>query len=83
MSEELPPYRERFWRFMRYATRRALAGGERLPAGVRTLAGAALIVGGCFGFLPILGFWMVPTGVAVLSLDFPPLHRRILRWLDG
>ena len=74
--------RERFWRFMRSATRRALLTGERLPPGVRTLVGTALIIGGCLGFLPIVGFWMIPTGAAILSLDFPPLHRRILRWLN-
>ena len=84
--EPLPPdkssLRERFSRFIRYATRRALITGERLPPGVRTLVGTVLIIGGCLGFLPILGFWMIPTGAAILSLDFPPLHRRILRWLN-
>ena len=81
-TEEKPSLGKRFWWFMRYATRRALITGERLPMGVRTLVGIALMIGGVFGFLPILGFWMIPTGVAILSLDFPPLHRRILRWLD-
>ena len=75
--------RRRVMAFLRSATRRALQAGERLPFGVRSLAGVALVVGGCFGFLPILGFWMIPSGIAILSLDFPPLHRRILRWLDG
>ena len=74
--------RRRFWQVVRYATRRALTTGAVLPPGVRTLAGAALVVGGCFGFLPVLGFWMIPSGIAILSLDFPPLHRRIVRWLD-
>ena len=33
--------------------------------------------GGVLGFLPILGFWMFPLGVVILSLDFPPLKRKI------
>lgn len=56
-------------------------GERRLPPGVRTLVGLALMAGGVLGFLPILGFWMFPLGVAVASSDFPPLRRRIRRWL--
>jgi len=37
--------------------------------------GMALIVGGCLGFLPILGFWMLPLGLGVLSIDIPPVRR--------
>ena len=33
--------------------------------------------GGVFGFLPVIGFWMLPLGVAVAALDVVP----ILRWL--
>ena len=29
------------------------------------------MVGGVFGFLPILGFWMFPLGVAFVALDIP------------
>ncbi|MFM8747323.1 MAG: hypothetical protein ACKOED_11750 [Aestuariivirga sp.] len=46
---------------------------------LRMALGGALIFGGLLGFLPVLGFWMVPLGVAVLAVDFPParrLHRR-------
>jgi hypothetical protein len=48
---------------------------HRVPPGVRTLLGIALIIGGIFGFLPVLGFWMIPLGVAVIALDFPGLRR--------
>jgi hypothetical protein len=34
-----------------------------------------LIIGGFLGFLPILGFWMLPLGLAILAIDFPPLRR--------
>ena len=33
------------------------------------------MLGGLVGFLPILGFWMIPLGIAVASLDIPPLYR--------
>ena len=37
--------------------------------------GVVLIIGGLLGFLPILGFWMVPLGLVVLSVDLPPVRR--------
>lgn len=50
---------------------------RRLPPGVRTLTGLMLMCGGVLGFLPILGFWMFPLGVVILSLDYPPLKQKI------
>jgi len=35
---------------------------------------------GMFGFLPVLGFWMIPLGLAVLAVDFPAAERA-LDWL--
>jgi purine-cytosine permease-like protein len=48
-----------------------------LPANrlVRVVLGAALIAGGLLGFLPFLGFWMVPLGILVLSIDFALMRR--------
>jgi len=40
------------------------------------------MIGGVFGFLPILGFWMFPLGLALAIADFPPLRRRMERWLN-
>jgi hypothetical protein len=37
--------------------------------------GGLLVVGGVLGFLPVLGFWMVPLGLAILAVDFPPVRR--------
>ncbi|MEL6946580.1 MAG: hypothetical protein AAFO73_02980 [Pseudomonadota bacterium] len=60
-----------------------------LPASrpARIALGIALIVGGLLGFLPILGFWMLPLGFVVLSVDFPTIRRarrrvqvRVMRW---
>jgi len=34
-----------------------------------------LVIGGILGFLPILGFWMIPLGLLVLSIDLPMVRR--------
>lgn len=54
--------------------------GERtipLPASrlARIIIGILLIVFGVFGFLPVLGFWMIPVGLIVLSVDIPIVRR--------
>jgi len=41
----------------------------------RMAIGFVLIVGGLLGFLPILGFWMIPAGLIVLSVDLPWVRR--------
>jgi len=53
----------------------------------RVIVGVLLIVGGVLGFLPVLGFWMIPLGFLILSVDFPFVRRfrrrqevRIGRW---
>lgn len=43
---------------------------------IRLPLGLALVVGGIFGFLPVLGFWMVPLGLVILSVDFAPIRRQ-------
>ena len=45
-------------------------------AWVRRSAGVALVAGGVLGFLPVLGFWMLPLGLVLLSDDIPWLRRR-------
>jgi uncharacterized RDD family membrane protein YckC len=52
---------------------------------VRIPAALLFICGGFLGFLPILGFWMLPIGVLLLSLDIPVLKRptaRALNWAE-
>lgn len=62
--------------------RRALAWARlKLPFGLRTVFGVVFVVAGVFGFLPVLGFWMVPVGLALVALDIPPLRRRLQSWL--
>jgi hypothetical protein len=51
----------------------------RMPAGV------LLICGGTLGFVPILGFWMLPVGLVLLADDVPLLRSvrsRILEWIE-
>ena len=43
---------------------------------LRIVIGVLLIIGGFFAILPIFGFWMVPLGLLVLSIDIP----RVRRW---
>lgn len=49
---------------------------QRVPPGFRWPIGLVLIVLGFLGFLPILGFWMIPLGIAVAAMDIRPLWRR-------
>ena len=46
---------------------------------LRAILGVALVVGGFLGFLPVLGFWMLPLGLVLLSLDFALLRRPTAR----
>ncbi|MCM2292829.1 hypothetical protein NAC44_10895 [Allorhizobium sp. BGMRC 0089] len=41
----------------------------------RMAIGVLFIIGGCLGFLPVLGFWMVPVGLVILSHDNPMVRR--------
>ena len=43
---------------------------------LRILIGVLLMIGGLFAFLPLLGVWMIPLGMLVLSIDIP----RVRRW---
>ncbi len=51
---------------------------RRVPPGLRWVAGLFLVGLGFLGFLPIIGFWMIPLGLAVAALDLA-LLRRVLR----
>ena len=42
---------------------------------LRVLLGIGFILGGIFSFLPVLGIWMLPLGLLILSIDFPPVRR--------
>jgi hypothetical protein len=42
---------------------------------IRIPAGLALVVGGIFSVLPLLGLWMLPLGLLLLAQDLPFLRR--------
>lgn len=48
----------------------------RIPAGI------LLVLGGLAGFLPLVGFWMLPLGLAILAVDIPAAER-LLRKLEA
>jgi len=41
----------------------------------------ALMIGGLLGFLPVLGFWMLPLGLAFLAPELPFLRGPLARLL--
>jgi hypothetical protein len=58
--------------YLKFGKRRiALPGNRPLRIGL----GLMLIGFGILGFLPILGFWMIPLGLLVLSVDLPSVRR--------
>jgi hypothetical protein len=63
---------------LRFGKRKITLPGN--PA-VRIGLGILLVLFGFVGFLPILGFWMVPFGLLILSVDLPAV-RRLRRRLE-
>lgn len=45
---------------------------------LRVVMGLGFILMGLVGFLPVVGFWMIPVGLVILSVD-SPLARRFRR----
>jgi hypothetical protein len=41
----------------------------------RVVLGSALVTGGILGFLPVVGFWMLPLGILVLAHDIGAVRR--------
>jgi hypothetical protein len=78
LDEELDRLQERLPHRVSHFVRKVrspAAAPYRIPAGI------ALTVGGIAGFLPILGFWMVPLGLAVLAQDVPVMRPPLARLL--
>jgi hypothetical protein len=49
---------------------------RHIPPGLRSVLGIVCVALGIVGFLPIVGFWMIPLGFALVWLDLHPLLRR-------
>lgn len=67
-SARLPGWMARFIEWVRKPELRLL----------RIFAGILLVLCGFVGFLPILGFWMVPLGLLLLAQDIPFLRRPVV-----
>jgi len=72
---------------VRFGTKTYELPGSRVS---RIAIGIFLVLLGLFGFLPLLGFWMVPLGVLILSADIPAVRRinrrvtvAVSRWWSG
>ncbi|MBL8581468.1 MAG: hypothetical protein JNL61_04460 [Rhizobiaceae bacterium] len=52
---------------------------------MRVTIGVVLMIFGVFGFLPVLGFWMIPLGLLILSYEFATVRRwrrRLAVWWE-
>ena len=57
---------------------------------IRIPLGICLVLLGTVGFLPVLGFWMIPLGLMIHSVDIPVVRRfnrrvsvAFARWWSG
>jgi hypothetical protein len=74
LTEKLPGGLARALDWLREPSRRV----------VRIAAAILFILGGVFSILPVLGLWMLPVGLALLSEDIPGLKvplERSARWI--
>lgn len=70
LEQKLPDRLASALRWLRHPASR----WARLPAGL------ALILGGVFSFLPLLGVWMLPLGLMLIAADVPFLRRPMARF---
>ena len=56
-------------------------GDDHVPFGLRSVIGVLFVIGGVVGFLPIVGFWMLPLGVALVALDLPWTRHKVHDWM--
>jgi hypothetical protein len=65
LENGLPGFLRRTLRWLRSPAARLI----RMPIGI------LFVIGGFMGFLPVLGFWMIPVGVLLLAQDITLLKR--------
>ena len=70
---------ELFQRAMKAIRHAVRWSDDNLPRGVRAALGVVLVAGGVFSFLPVLGLWMLPAGLALVALDIPGWRGWVLR----
>jgi hypothetical protein len=81
-KQEVDQRLDRFERRLPHWAARISRGLRDAPPWLRIASGGALIVAGFLGFLPLLGFWMIPLGLVLLALDLPFLRTPLIRLMD-
>jgi hypothetical protein len=76
---KLKKQREKFRRRLPDWMAKSLRSLAQSSAWLRWPAALVLIMAGVFGFLPVLGFWMVPLGLVLIVQDIPPLREPLTR----
>ena len=71
-ADQLPNWAGRFLRWLRAPSGRWV----RIPIAI------VLVIAGFIGFLPVLGFWMIPLGLLLIAQDVPFLQRPFLRAIE-
>lgn len=54
-----------------------------LPQPARIVVGIFFVLFGLVGFLPIVGFWMVPVGLGILAIDIPIVKKFVHRMMTA
>ncbi len=67
--------RDRIRALWRRGSRLLVRINRTVPPGLRLVLGLILIACGMLGFLPVLGFWMIPLGIGVAWLDIRAFWR--------
>lgn len=57
-------------------------GNDHVPFGLRSVLGVLFVIGGVLGLLPVVGFWMLPLGVALIALDLPWTRHKVHDWME-
>jgi hypothetical protein len=72
---KLPPRPAKFVGWLRKPSSKLV----RIPLAI------LLVIGGVFGFLPVLGLWMLPLGLILIAQDVPFLQKptaQLLGWME-
>ena len=75
--QEEPPVNDTTAEMPRRRTINVFGRKVGIPASraARISLGVALVLCGTLGFLPVLGFWMIPLGLLILSHDHSGIRR--------
>ena len=83
LKKELNEHLERFERRLPEGMRGLVRWLRKPGSGfIRIPLGIVLILAGIVGFLPILGFWMIPLGLLVLAIDVPFVRPPLIKLMD-